>query len=354
MNAAQQTDILRIQPDGIGAAYVTLRLPPDAMEPSGWAYETVKVVVADRNGALARAGKLWTMPLSVAAGIALFCTVLLYSILGVAMAVYSKRMRSDSGWNVVYGLFSGRDNVPSLSLFQVLLWTLVTFWALLFVLLRTWSPVVLTIQIMALLGFAGVSSVASRWITSTRNPGGSAPVEAGIVKSFTAMLMTDDRPDLLKIQLFSFTVFAVGYVLVRVAQDSAFPTLDENLLLLMGVSNLTYLGGKLAEATPAERAQVLKTAHDAAVQRLEYLKARFTEAEKTKLHELEKEKRNKTSELTTEKNAAKREALNKRVGEIEEEIGPLAALSRDLKAAEADLTGINDGLKKIQVDPAKS
>ena len=169
---------------------------------------------------------------------------------------------------MLLGLFVGPDNVPSLSLFQVFLWTVVTLWALVYVFLRTAAPVALTPQIMALLGFAGAASVAARWISSGRTPG--ALPRSRDVQGFWSMVMVDGRPDLLRLQLFAFTPFAVGYVVARVVQNTAFPVLDDNLLL-MGVSDLTYLGGKLAEANPLQRAPALQPARDAAQRELDDL-----------------------------------------------------------------------------------
>jgi len=46
----------------------------------------------------------------------------------------------------------------------------------------------------------------------------------------------------------------------------------------MGVSNLTYLGGKLAEANPLQRAAALQPARDAAQRELDDLKAQLGKA----------------------------------------------------------------------------
>jgi len=73
--------------------------------------------------------------------------------------------------------------------------------------------------------------------------------------SWRQLLETGGRFDLLKLQLLVFTLLIVLYVIYRVAREGAFPALDENFLLLMGVSNGVYLGSKLTGPTPAQVAE---------------------------------------------------------------------------------------------------
>jgi hypothetical protein len=345
---ARRTDITSVKPEGIGVATLTLRLSDDMLKSTTYEWQAVTALVADQDGKNARWGVVWTLWGPIAAVIAGIVVLVFYFILAKVIVTRASRLNETKTWNVVLGLFAGRDNVPSLSLFQVFLWTMVTMWALLYVLLLTFAPVTLTEQIMALLGLSGATSVAARWITSNRTPGITAPIQ-GDVQDFWAMVMTDEKPDLLKIQLFSFTLFAVGYVLVRVMQTAAFPVLDTNLLLLMGVSNLTYLGGKVAEPAPTDRAKSLQSELDAAKKEVKRLEDRLAELDK------EKKEKEKATMLTTTLPEEKTK-LNTRIKEIDEEMVRLngrdaaagtPAVEGEIKKAQAKRDGLEKSLKDV-------
>ena len=52
--------------------------------------------------------------------------------------------------------------------------------------------------------------------------------------------------DLMKLQLFVFTIVIGVYVVWRITDTATFPALDTNTLLLLGVSQGIYVGGKFA------------------------------------------------------------------------------------------------------------
>jgi hypothetical protein len=177
---------------------------------------------------------------------------------GVAAA--PKKQEWDNDWKQRFSsLFIGTDNQPSLSLFQIFVWTVITVWGLLYVYVVTGSLLSLTTEMMTLLGIAGTGSVLSRWISSG-GADGAAPKPGDERKSISLweMLSTDGRFDLLKLQLLVFTLTIAVYVVWRIADTAAFPVLDVNTLLLLGVSQGVYIGGKLAGTTALSRAQQLK------------------------------------------------------------------------------------------------
>jgi hypothetical protein len=92
----------------------------------------------------------------------------------------SKRSHASSDqarW--IAGLFiSPGDDDPSLSLFQVFFWTVITVWGLAFVFLETGNLLSLTPQMMALLGIAGAGSVLARWI-AMRSGGSTSQAPGG-------------------------------------------------------------------------------------------------------------------------------------------------------------------------------
>ena len=53
--------------------------------------------------------------------------------------------------------------------------------------------------------------------------------------------------DLFKLQLFMFTLLIAAYVAFRVVRQSAFPIIDTEFLLLMGISNGLYVGSKVGQ-----------------------------------------------------------------------------------------------------------
>src|SRR5205085_623834 len=73
-----------------------------------------------------------------------------------------------------------------------------------------------------------------------------------------------------------------AYVVWRIADSAAFPELDPNTLLLMGVSQGTYIGGKIASTSPLSRAQAIKLELETAAEALENAKKRKDELEKLK------------------------------------------------------------------------
>lgn len=181
------------------------------------------------------------------------------------------------------GLFIGEDNAPSLSLFQVFLWTVITVWGVLYVFIVAGSLLSLTPEMMGLLGIAGVGSVAARLIAASGSPpqlaGSPAPVPSSgnDAKALVSeMLSTNDKLDLMKLQLFVFTLVIAVYVVARIADTAAFPALDANTLLLLGVSQGVYIGGKLAGTTPLSRAHALKVELDVRNDALKTLKEKQT------------------------------------------------------------------------------
>lgn len=182
-----------------------------------------------------------------------------------AAAVQSKPLGT-AHWFV--GLFMGPDRDPSLSLFQIFFWTVITVWGLLYVYGVTGSLLTMTASMMALLGIAGVGSVAARWVAAANAPEGSGSQAPGAQSDpakgfqFWQMLSTNGSFDLLKLQLFVFTLTIGTYVVWRIADTAAFPELDANTLLLLGVSQGVYIGGKVAGGTGLSKAQALKVELD--------------------------------------------------------------------------------------------
>ncbi len=152
---------------------------------------------------------------------------------------------------------------------------MITVWGLAYVYVVTGSLLSMTQSMMWLLGIAGTGSVIARWISSgtsggstSQPPGGSIAIVAAPAGArpkplaFWQLLSTAGQFDLLKLQLFVFTLLIGAYVAWRIADTGAFPELDTNTLLLLGVSQGVYIGGKIASTTALSRAQALKAELD--------------------------------------------------------------------------------------------
>jgi hypothetical protein len=175
----------------------------------------------------------------------------------------------------------GQDGDPSLSLWQMLVWTIVTVWGMFYVFIVSGSLLVLTPEVMGLLGIAGTGSVLARFIAGSA---GSTSQRAGTpaaqrpANGLLQMLCTNGQFDLLKLQLFVFTAIVAIYVISRIADAAAFPALDANTLLLMGVSEGVYIASKAASSTGIARAVALKAEFEVNAEQQKGLDARLAQA----------------------------------------------------------------------------
>jgi hypothetical protein len=262
---------VKIGEAGDSSATLLLSLP-EALLPklTGWKrfWTNVELLVASSDGQYIAYGGFTAIGRTWAAIITLLLTGSLFwwlanlrheqrrASLAADKDVWKKEWRQ---W--FFGLFVGGDNDPSLSLFQVFLWTVITVWGLMYVFTITGNLLSLTQEMLWLLGIAGAGSIAARWIAAS-TPGGSTSRAAGAAPEvvtpipgatippppveFWQILSTNGRFDLLKLQIFVFTLMVAVYVIWRIADTGVFPVLDSNTLLLLGVSQGVYIGGKMA------------------------------------------------------------------------------------------------------------
>jgi hypothetical protein len=231
----------------------------------------------------------------------------------------------------IAGLFIGPDNDPSLSLFQIFIWTVVTVWGLAYVFLVTGSLLSLTPEMMALLGIAGTGSVLARWVAE-RGQGGSTSQssvrQADTQFEFWHILSTNGRFDLLKLQLFVFTLVIALYVVWRILDAGAFPALDANTLLLLGVSQGIYIGGKVVSTSPLSRAQALKLELD-----VKYAAERHLQDELSELNSKKKDLEDQKTALKDQfAKQAELNAISAAVVAKEKEIQDLKAATTAVKA----------------------
>jgi hypothetical protein len=274
-----QIGVAEIKAAGTGSAVVRLALPADIAPPwpDSWRpWATIEVAVASADGKYKGYGWYVAVPKIPAALVAMLIVAGgLWWLVGfrrgdlrsTAQALRAKGQQDqgaraqnigDNAW--FSSLFVGSDGQPSLSLFQIFFWTLITVWGIAYVYIVAGSLLTMTTSMMGLLGIAGVGTVAARWISPDSNAAADPRAVPARAKpfSFWEILSTNGNFDLLKLQLFVFTTTIGIYVVWRIADTAAFPELDANTLLLLGVSQGVYIGGKVAGGTALSRAQALK------------------------------------------------------------------------------------------------
>lgn len=249
-----------------GEKVIEVALPPQYPRTFRGLDQDIAIAIATPDG---KSSGVWQM-IAVAPGMAALASLALTILAFFALAFpRAEQLEPPKGGErhprarLFYGLFIGVDG-PSLALFQIFVWTIVVVWALIYVWLTTGTIVVMTFEVMGLLGIAGVGSVAARLIGANRvgapatgSTAATQPPEARAFRFWT-LLMSDGRFDLMKVQLFLFTIVISIYAMSRILARGVFPEIDANTLLLMGVSQGLYIGGKLAATTAPTAAGELK------------------------------------------------------------------------------------------------
>jgi hypothetical protein len=173
----------------------------------------------------------------------------------VAGLVVSKRTKQTSihHFNPIW-FVSGKYGAASLSLAQILLWTILVFSASFYVLVVSGKLLDLTPDVLTLLGIAGGSSVLAK-ITASVKDGGGREILNGktngpqIVPNWLDLFKSEGRPDLYKFQLALFTTLAAFFVIGKIFKTTHFPELPAGLLTLIGISNGVYLASKSSSRT---------------------------------------------------------------------------------------------------------
>lgn len=248
---------------------VKLVLRDGVLPGAGAGLTPVKLAIASSDGANLALGGLEVIGRARAALIATVLTIVLLAIVMYSRGQHVKNADDKPRWFA--GLFIGPDGDPSLSLLQVFIWSVLTVWGFFYVYIVAGNLLVLTPEMLGLLGIAGAGSVLARWIAASGAGGGSSEPRSAFAPNaratpqpndFWTMLSTGGNFDLLKLQMFVFTVVIALYVLCRIVDAAAFPALDANTLLLLGVSQGVYITGKLASRSGLAALQTVKAQMD--------------------------------------------------------------------------------------------
>ncbi|MFC1982246.1 IPT/TIG domain-containing protein [Chloroflexota bacterium] len=179
-------------------------------------------------------------------------------------------------WNLM-SLVTGGDGLPSSSQFQFLLWTIVIIFAYVTTYVaRTQmgecGPIAeIPVNLLILMGISSFALVASKGITAYQLSGGTASIKQRRPEgSGFKYLIGDDegKPTLNKLQMIAWTFIAIAiyiFMVVKQVESGAVPALpdvDESLLVLMGISQGTYLGKRLVTTTMATLQKLALTTTD--------------------------------------------------------------------------------------------
>ena len=140
-------------------------------------------------------------------------------------------------------IVSKKDGISiSISKTQILIWTIIVLFGIIYVYLISEVLLAITPQILFLLGIGGGTAAAAQYIAAKAAaapppvpppaPADPPPDAAGTPSDF------------FKVQMMAFTLVIAAIVVKEIITNNAFPDLPENLVLVMGISNALYLGNK--------------------------------------------------------------------------------------------------------------
>ena len=184
-----------------------------------------------------------------------FAVLLVY----VALALIQRRSVHDeepgrSPWNPLAPVVTPVGGY-SLSLAQVLLWTYVAVFGLVYVYWLTAGFLEITPQVLILLGIGGATALSTK-LSRSKVPAHYLRLLPKREPAFRDLVWSAGPPagpDLFKIQMLVFTLLTAYIVVVEIARTYAFPDIPENLVALMGVSSAVYVGNKVVQKGEQER-----------------------------------------------------------------------------------------------------
>lgn len=152
----------------------------------------------------------------------------------------------------VLDLIRVEDGRASLSSFQMLLWTIVVASGAVYVMALSGELIDLTPGTLVLLGIAGGASLIASTkpdkdpaVAPAQPPPAGPPTRSPVWMDLVRGPRTD-LPELPRMQMLLFTVVSAGFVTLQVVSNYVIPPIPEGYLILMGISNGVYVGGKFA------------------------------------------------------------------------------------------------------------
>jgi len=145
----------------------------------------------------------------------------------------------------------------SISLTQIIIWTYVTIFGLVYVYSLTGSFLDITPQVLMLLGIGGGTAITSK-INSISKLYEVPPkylnlVEKKRVPQLRDLISTAGNLNVFKFQILVFTLLVAYVVVLEIAKKYSFPQIPENLIILMGISSAVYLGNEVTQKNVWEK-----------------------------------------------------------------------------------------------------
>jgi hypothetical protein len=164
------------------------------------------------------------------------------------------RYRGVRGRNLLLRVISTRDGYASLSQFQIVLWTVVVGMSAIYVMTLSGNLISISDGTLILLGIASAAALAARIPSSGQQVSAPPDLTAVPVTPEWSDLVIPDRStreiDVTRLQMLAFTLITAAFVLVKVIVDYEIPSIPANFLVLMGISNGVYVGGRRLPSQP--------------------------------------------------------------------------------------------------------
>ncbi len=252
-------------------------------------------------------------------------------------------------------IVSGKAGNASLSLAQILLWSMIVFSASFYILVVSGKLLDLTNDVLVLLGFAGSASVIAKITAAVKDVKGQAIAGVGEKQPRWLDLITSDgRPDLYKFQMALFTTLAAVFVAREIYSALEFPILPSGLLTLIGISNGVYLTAKASSKTAFEELAEIDRERQKAQENFEKLRNEASESAKS-LNKAKGVKENAQKILAETKQKLVEAEKAKDTGKIAElkdkvkdQEAALAEATADFKKASKEKTEADTSVKEAQ------
>lgn len=229
-----------------------------AMSATGYVFTGVFTVpVADMVVEVTPAGGLpvvTALQVGVTSVVVAWIVVVLVGVLVTLLVRGMVRLRHVRGRNLLLQVISTRDGYASLSQFQIVLWTVVVGMSAIYVMTLSGNLISISDGTLILLGIASASALASRMTpTGQTAPVVPAPDVSGAMPDWSDLVIPDRATreiDVTRLQMLAFTLITAAFVLIKVVVDYEIPAIPSNFLVLMGISNGVYVGGR---SLPSQR-----------------------------------------------------------------------------------------------------
>jgi hypothetical protein len=181
------------------------------------------------------------------------------------------------GRNLLLRIISTSDGYASLSQLQIVLWTFVVGMSAIYVMTLSGNLISISAGTLTLLGIASGAGLLARIqgapgkepafppkpaadastpaAGASSKPAAGASTEAAIEPEWADLVIPNrgnGEIDVTRLQMLAFTLIVAAFVVVKVVADYEIPTIPESFLVLLGISNGVYVGGRRLPSPPKQ------------------------------------------------------------------------------------------------------